>query len=213
MNPLLWCHLVQGSCLSSNSLSSFRWLPFQLFPPCTLKTLFHCIKNFSTPSVSTQLAAFTSRPSVKPGSPLRTFPSFFSSQIKDGEAWCASKPLGSGISIILVPNCLFQLLPPPLKFAPFSFIAFNMFCHSCLPLFRSLPRFDSPLRFFFLPTPVIIPADFTFLKETLQTLQLLVSWPLISLAFTSAPLRTGFPWPHPWPYHRLKLSCQWNLKP
>lgn len=36
------------------------------------------------------------------------------------------------VSVILVPHCLFQLLPPSLKFTPFSVIAFNAFCHSCL---------------------------------------------------------------------------------
>lgn len=35
-------------------------------------------------------------------------------------------------------------LPPPLKLAQFSFITFNMFCHSCLPVFRSLPHSWQP---------------------------------------------------------------------
>lgn len=133
-----------------------------------------CKKLLHTLSLHTVCCLYL-QASVKPGSPLRTSPSFSSSQVKDGEARYTSKPLGRGVSIISVPNCLFRFLPPSLKFAPFSFIAFNMFCHSCLPIFRSLPCFDSPPRFLFFPSPVIMPADVTFLKETLQTLQLLVS--------------------------------------
>lgn len=51
-------------------------------------------------------------------------------------------------------------LPPPLKVAQFSFITFNMFCHNCLPVFRSLPRFDSPPRLLFFPILVVLLADF-----------------------------------------------------
>lgn len=51
-------------------------------------------------------------------------------------------------------------LPPPLKVAQFSFITFNMFRHKCLPVFRSLPRFDSPARLLFFPILIVLLADF-----------------------------------------------------
>lgn len=182
-------------CLWSTSL--------QLFPPCTLKTLLRCIKNCSTPSVSTQPAAFPTRPSMNPGSPLRTFPSFCSSQGKDGDARCTSRLPGSGGGIILLPNCLLCLLPPPLRSAPFSFIAPNLLNHSRLPIrghFHALTvRLSSPL-----PKACHHPSRPYIPKETLHTLRLFISWPPISVAFTSAPWRTGFPCPHPWPSHHLQ---------
>lgn len=60
------------------------------------------------------------KPSVKPGSPLKTFTSFYSFQVKEGEAQRTSKPLRGGVSMISVPHRLLQPLLPPLNFAPLT---------------------------------------------------------------------------------------------
>lgn len=65
----------------------------------------------------------------------------------------------------------------------------------------------------FFPTPAIVPADFTIpegnTSDTPAVSFLTSSFVSIHLGSTEE----GFPWPHPWPYHHLKLSYQWNLKP
>ena len=119
MNPPLWCHLVRGASLSPNSLLSFHWLPFQFFPLCLLKTLFLCTK--ASPHPVSTWHAFASSPSVKPGSLLGTFPSFSSSQIKDGEARCTSRHWCTTMSHFVYVMCQHYLSSTlPLSASPSS---------------------------------------------------------------------------------------------
>lgn len=142
MNPLLWCHLIQGPSLSSTSLSSFCWLPFQLFPLCTLKTLFHCkrkktknknpwnLKNLKnnkktlldTFCLHTVRCLYLQAFDESWFCPRNiSFLLFLSSKRRRSPVYC--KTMRKWCQHYLSSK---RPLPPPLKLAQFSFITFNI---------------------------------------------------------------------------------------
>lgn len=116
------------------------------------------------------------------------------------------KPLGSSVSIILVPNRLLWHLHH------LAFLVFDVISHGRLPVSWSLPRqiaAYSSLR----PSSCHHPADFNIPEgNTSDTPDVSFrTTSVISIHLISS--EEGFIWPHPWPYHHLKLSYQWGLKP